>query len=69
MRFPKFVLCRSDKGDGGWSLHQPNATDEGIATGETPPLITGTAQWDETLQEWDRPNIADYQSASAQLRK
>ncbi len=63
MRLPKFVLCRSDQGDGGWSLHQPNADDESIANGEYPPLVSGTAEWNEIQQHWDRPNIADYQAA------
>jgi hypothetical protein len=35
------ILTRSDAGDGGWSLHPPDTTDEQIATGEVLPLLTG----------------------------
>ena len=44
------VLCRSDAGDGGWSLHAPGSTDEDIATGEAPSLTSG-------------PNARDYAAA------
>jgi len=54
----KFVLCRSDAGDGGWSLHAPGSTDEDIATGEAPPLVTGGAAWLD--DRWSRPSAADY---------
>lgn len=30
----KFVLCRSDDGHGGWSLHAPGSTNEQIASGD-----------------------------------
>ncbi len=53
-----FVLCRSDHGDGGWSLHAPGATDEAIACGDAPPIISGPSEWDKG--DWDRPNAADY---------
>ena len=39
---PDFVICRSDFGDGGWSLHAPGSSDEDIAEGRALPLITGT---------------------------
>ncbi len=63
MTFPKFVLCRSDQGDGGWSLHAATADEESIANGDYPPLASGPAKWDDTCGDWDRPNIADYQQA------
>jgi hypothetical protein len=56
------VLCRSDQGDGGWSLHSPGTTDEEIANGEN-LLISGVAKWDDELDGWDRPNNADYRRA------
>lgn len=54
------VLCRSDCGDGGWSLHAPWATDDQIACGDEPPLADGPAEWHG---EWSRPNRLDYQQA------
>ena len=39
------VLCRSDLGDGGWSLHAPGATDRAIAEGDEFYLVTGPAKW------------------------
>lgn len=57
------VLCRSDHGDGGWSLHHPDATDDGIASGEFPPLVSGDAEYDENTKCWSRPNDADYAAA------
>ena len=54
-------LCRSDCGDGGWSLHPAGATDEQIASGDAPVLVSGTAQWVDG--DWDRPNAQDYASA------
>ena len=38
----EFVRCDSDLGDGGWSLHAPGATDEEIAEGTAPALVSGT---------------------------
>ncbi len=35
------VVCRSDTGDGGWSLHAPGSSDEAIATGDAPALVSG----------------------------
>jgi hypothetical protein len=58
---PKFVLCRSDQGDGGWSLHAPGSSDNDIATGDAPYITSGPAEWDEEQQDWDRPNAADYE--------
>ena len=63
---PKFILCRSDTGDGGWSLHRPDATDEDIATGDAPALVSGTADWDGS--KWSRPNAEDYAAAAIVLR-
>lgn len=61
------VLCRSDRGDGGWSLHAPGSTDEDIANGDAPYLVSGTAEWDEASNTWNRPNYADFIAAIAKL--
>jgi hypothetical protein len=58
-----FVLCRSDKGDGGWSLHAPDVSDEAIARGDAPCLLSGTAEWDAEIGEWSRPDREDYADA------
>ena len=60
----KLVLCRSDAGDGGWSLHAPGSSDEDIASGKSPPLASGEATWDSTVNDWDRPNAEDYIAAA-----
>lgn len=62
------VLCRSDTGDGGWSLHAPGSTDEQIASGDEPYLVSGPADWDEKTGDWSRPNYDDYQAAIKELR-
>ena len=49
------ILTRSDAGDGGWSLHPPDTTDEQIATGEVLPLLTG--------DDADGPTSEDYAEA------
>lgn len=51
------VLCRSDDGQGGWSLHAPGSTDEQIASGDAPYLLTG--------DNWGGPTIADRDRAFA----
>ena len=56
------VLCRSDCGDGGWSLHPAGSTDEQIASGDAPVLVSGPAQWVDN--NWDRPNAQDYAKAN-----
>lgn len=61
-----FVICRSDQGDGGWSLHAPGATDEQIACGDAPYIICGPSEWDAQKGDWARPNAADYQAAAAE---
>ena len=57
------VLCRSDHGDGGWSLHAPGSTDEAIAAGDAQYLVSGAAGWDSESSKWDRPNQRDYDEA------
>jgi hypothetical protein len=47
------VLCQSDAGDGGWSLHAPGSTDEAIAEGIALALASGTGE----------PTRADYAAA------
>lgn len=47
-----FELCRSDTGDGGWSLHIPG--DESVIISGPSTLVDG---------EWDRPNAEDYDKA------
>jgi len=59
------ILVRSDKGDGGWSLHPAGLTDEEIATGEAMLLASGTADW--INGQWNRPNAQDY--AIAKMRE
>ena len=61
----EFVLCRSDRGDGGWSLHAPGSTDEDIASGDAPPLICGTSLM--VGQRWQRPDADDYVGAEEAL--
>ncbi len=56
------ILCRSDAGDGGWSLHRPGTTNEQIANGEG-ILLTGTATWDDAADHWDAPTLEDYEEA------
>jgi hypothetical protein len=58
----QLILCRSDTGDGGWSLHAPWATDEQIATGEELYLTNGPAERTPD-GDWDRPNQADRRAA------
>ena len=53
-------LCRSDQGDGGWSLH-PLAS-KGNEDGAD-ILAYGPATWDEAYDDWDRPNAADFEKA------
>ncbi len=36
------VVCYSDAGDGGWSLHAPGSTDDEIAEGTARVLVSGT---------------------------
>jgi hypothetical protein len=62
-----FVLCRSDAGDGGWSLHAPGSTAEQIADGTARYLTSGPAE-DCRGGEWSRPNEADYAAAEAAWR-
>jgi hypothetical protein len=66
------VLCRSDAGDGGWSLHAPGTTDSQIALGEG-LLLSGTAARipgdDEHDAEWDAPTQADYDKARKLMRQ
>lgn len=56
------VICRSDMGDGGWSIHAPGSTDDDIREGLAYPLLTGTA----TMRsgQWSRPNAADVRRAA-----
>ena len=60
------VLCRSDCGDGGWSLHPAGSTDAQIASGDAPYLLSGTAQWVDG--DWDRPNAQDYAVARGEAK-
>jgi hypothetical protein len=53
----ELVEVRSDEGDGGWSLHAPGSTDEEIASGAAPYLLSGTAEWVDG--RWNRPNDED----------
>ena len=64
-RVRNLVLVRSDAGDGGWSLHAPGSSDEQIASGYAPCLVSGTAIC--IGGTWDRPAEADYQLATTRL--
>ena|SRR5579864_5245303 len=57
-----YVLCRSDTGNGDWSLHAPRSIDAQIANGDAPPLVSGPSELDED-DEWDRPDTRDYAAA------
>lgn len=59
------ILCRSDAGDGGWSLHPPGTTDEAIANGDARILASGEAERDG--DGWSRPDAADYREARRNL--
>jgi hypothetical protein len=64
--YTELVLVRSDAGDGGWSLHAPGATDEQIAEGDAPALLTGEADMDDD-GEWTAPTADDYAEALRRL--
>lgn len=59
----KFVLVRSDQGDGGWSLHERGVSDDAVADGDAPLLTSGTAVWDDDGECWSRPNDVDFADA------
>ena len=58
-----FVMCRSDAGDGGWSLHPPGASDQEIGGGDAPAIVSGPSDWDDQIEAWARPNTDDYDAA------
>jgi hypothetical protein len=62
-----FIPTRSDQGDGGWSLHAPGSTDEDIATGDAPALVTGVSR--KRGGKWLRPNARDYADAALVLAR
>jgi hypothetical protein len=62
----RIVLCRSDNGDGGWSLYPPGTTDEEIRSGKVLPLLSGEAELADD-GEWDAPTAFDYARAAAIL--
>ncbi len=57
----RFILCRSDACDGGWSLHPTGTTDEAIASGDPRILASGDAEM--VGGKWSRPNAEDYAEA------
>lgn len=62
------VLIRSDTGDGGWSLHTPQALADADANGDVPEvLLSGAAEWDFERDDWDRPARADCDAAMAKI--
>jgi hypothetical protein len=63
MKADQLALCRSDAGDGGWSLHAPGSTDEQIASGEASAILSGESAKGEN-GEWLRPNEGDYENAA-----
>ena len=50
------IVCYSDNDD-GWSLHAPGSTDEEIAYGDAPYILSGPGE----------PTQADYDAAAAAL--
>jgi hypothetical protein len=71
MRFITWLRCvRSDQGDGGWSIHHSDATDDEIANGEGRGVVlhSGTAEWIEDEQIWNRPNDQDYIEAAKRAK-
>lgn len=56
-------LVRSDRGDGGWSLHPHGYSDDQYAAGDVPVLASGTAEVDKETGAWSRPNQEDYTMA------
>jgi hypothetical protein len=64
----RMVLCRSDAGDGGWSLHPPGTTDDEIASGDARILASGDAER-TTDGHWSRPDPADYLRAEMAYRR
>lgn len=61
------ILCRSDCGDGGWSLHAPPSPEFDIDEDGPDLLIHGPAEWDSAAGAWDRPNADDYARAHSVL--
>lgn len=61
----EYVLVRSDQGDGGWSLHMAGSTDDMIANGEAPELVSGQSAMRNG--QWLRPNSKDYIAARRAL--
>lgn len=57
----KLTLCRSDAGDGGWSLHPPGSTDDAIAEGDARILASGDSEM--VHGAWSRPDADDYRAA------
>jgi hypothetical protein len=62
------VLVRSTTGDGGWSLHTPEAIAEADANDDLPEvLLSGPAEWDNGAEDWNRPNADDCAAAMAKI--
>lgn len=61
------VLVRSDAGDGGWSLHAAGSTDEQIARGAAPALLTGEAKMVDG--KWNAPTQAHRAAAALIARQ
>ena len=58
----EITLCRSDMGDGGWSLHAGDSDD-------APILCSGESDRDADGRCWVRPDVADYREATRALRQ
>lgn len=58
---PKLAVCRSDQGDGGWSIH---------VLGEDPDtwVVSGSSTW-HVDRGWLRPNFADWELARQYVRE
>lgn len=58
----RLVVCRSDHGDGGWSLHPPDGSERVLLDGTASPVDPVDHPDGD---QWDRPNDADRQLATA----
>lgn len=64
------VLVRSTSGDGGWSLHTPEAIADADASGDVPEvLLSGPSEWDFERDDWDRPTRANCEAAMSKIKK
>lgn len=63
MTIPEFEVCRSDMGDGGWSLHAP----AGDVVPEECVLASGPSRWRNGA--WEHPSQLSYRQARVKYRQ